>query len=139
MRGGYIVTMKTSLSLLDPTGTTCTTGSVRLVGGANNRTGRVEYCNNNEWGTVCDDFWDANDAQVVCRQLGFSTTGEAEKKTGFFLEFGVHGAMIQTFLQAAWCCAIHFLFICRICGTKWSSNSRWNWFHPLGQCPMCWN
>ena len=41
----------------------------------NDREGRLEVCNNQAWGTVCDDFWDTTDAGVACVQLGYARAG----------------------------------------------------------------
>ena len=55
----------------------CKTGEVRLVGGVTNSTGRLEVCAYGMWGRVCNRFqyWGPDNAQVVCRQLGFSEIG----------------------------------------------------------------
>lgn len=46
---------------------------IRLTGGSSHREGRVEVKVGSTWGTVCDDYWDKNDATVVCRMLEYST------------------------------------------------------------------
>jgi deleted-in-malignant-brain-tumors protein 1 len=50
----------------------CNEGDVRLVNGVQANEGRVEICFNNQWGTVCDDSWGPEEAQVVCRQLNYT-------------------------------------------------------------------
>ena len=70
---------RTNLCSNDNVGISCqqpALGELRILGGANSSAGRLEVFANNAWGTVCTDYWSRLDAQVACRQLGFSARGK---------------------------------------------------------------
>ena len=53
-------------------------GAVRLVDGIVPYRGRLEYCKNGWWSTVCNSQsyrWQSSDAAVVCHQLGYPRAG----------------------------------------------------------------
>ena len=56
----------------------CPEGEIRLEGTNSAFGGRVEVCLQQSWTTICDVYWDNQDASVLCRQLGFSPYGNTE-------------------------------------------------------------
>lgn len=52
--------------------------------------GRVEVCSDNAYFTVCNDFWDALEANVVCRYLGHNTSSVSDHSLLLFASYTVY-------------------------------------------------
>ena len=69
---------------------TTTTGdeiyNVRLMDGPSPREGRVEMFYNGQWNTICDDSFNLEEAQVVCRQLGYDTDNVTPRGSAYYGE-----------------------------------------------------
>ncbi|XP_033371620.1 soluble scavenger receptor cysteine-rich domain-containing protein SSC5D-like [Parus major] len=64
---------------------------LRLESGGDRCAGRVEVYHDGKWGSVCDDYFNMNSANVVCRQLN---CGQAVSVLGLSY-FGLSGKIIQ--------------------------------------------
>ncbi|KAL5460336.1 hypothetical protein EMCRGX_G033781 [Ephydatia muelleri] len=64
----------------------CVDGDLRLVGGPNQQSGRVEVCFSGVWGTICHNGWNDDDATVVCRQLGYRAEGAIGLSSAYYGE-----------------------------------------------------
>ena len=65
--------------LLSFVGVLCNDTDIRLMDSPFPNEGRLEYCIDGVWNTVCDDAWNRKDAQVACRQLGMPTESNINK------------------------------------------------------------
>ena len=63
----------------------CRDGQLRLAGGSTPYEGRVEVCQNELWGTICDNPWNNDAATVVCTQLGHSRQSKLVMTPNTFL------------------------------------------------------
>ncbi|KAL3987670.1 hypothetical protein ACER0C_014785 [Sarotherodon galilaeus] len=82
-------------------------GQIRLTGSSKSCSGTVEIYYSGSWGTVCDDDWNINDAQVVCRHLGCGAAVEATSSAHFDVQVRLVGpnrcsGRAEIYYNSAW-------------------------------------
>ncbi|KGL76795.1 Scavenger receptor cysteine-rich type 1 protein M130, partial [Tinamus guttatus] len=91
-------------------GVTCSDAvEIRLVNGSGPCAGRVEVKLRGQWGTVADNEWDMEDAEVVCQQLGCGSAKSAHGSTHFGKGSGpIHLALVDCHgnESALWECTV---------------------------------
>ena len=93
-------------------------GSIRLLGGSGSHEGQVEMYLLGQWNTVCNYYaWDMSDAEVVCRQLGYSGAVAAPHGSNFNVEiqrrpYGVYDFQCSGYEVNLTYCGKHFYVRC---------------------------
>ena len=54
----------------------CKNGDARLVGGSSHSAGILEICSNSVWMTVCRNYVDSREANLICRHIGYLPIGK---------------------------------------------------------------
>ena len=66
----------------------CTDGSVRLVNGVDAKPGKLEICVEGVYGGVCNEHWTKSGSEVICKQLGLSSTSKLHDLATWLLSSG---------------------------------------------------
>jgi hypothetical protein len=80
----FVVFFLLQVLLLRATAAQFRGGDVRLVGGSYQWEGRVEVFFNRSWGTITDSDWTSEDAQAVCRTMGYFRPGSLKYTGAYF-------------------------------------------------------
>jgi len=68
----------------------------------------VEIFHEGLWGTICDDYWDIQDANVVCNSLGYPGAASANASVSIK---GVHESFDYCFIQAEFGAGSGFIWL----------------------------
>ena len=112
--------MPLAVSGIFPTPAACTEGDIRL-NATDSRArdlapltgvaaGRVEVCLHNQWGTVCSNGFGVAEANVTCRQLGYSTRGIRNNLTQLNVLALVPETILSPLLKTT--ASVHARFLC---------------------------
>ena len=64
--------------------------TVRLTGGPSDREGLVQVYYDSTWGHICDENWDKQGADVVCRALGYTSSSDSNSGANYGSGNGVY-------------------------------------------------